>query len=294
MVKLVSKIVLTMAASGASLHIDRAHLQLKLQALETQTHCITEHATLNGDVYPKRLCLRQTYEKNGEVEDSYESNPEYAQRVWIKNPNERYNDCFCNSEEGYIELASNGQCIKADDCALEFTENCPENEEYGLYISDEPYCKGYLDIGQIRQDPDIFDDIMDKIFGASDVQMNWVDMFTPTQFNSMFDDACNEPDSPIKEYCNWRFASSGLVNVWNSISSTQQNAVRRLVLKTSYRFSPSSLDNMKLQRGCHCRQGYGRAKDSSLKYFVDQNDNTNFCYNQCIPETDCGKEIVCE
>jgi len=290
---------LAWAKLASGLHIDHAHLQLKLQAIEAQTHCQVENAKLNGDIYPKRLCLRAVHElvDGAPVEDVYESNPEYASRVWLKNPLEPYSDCFCDSELGFIELASTGECIHQDDCATEFQENCPDNEEYGLFISDEPYCKGYLDLDQIRNNPDIFDEIMDKIFGTAAFQMNWMDMFTPasfqSQFNSMFDDACNEPESAISQYCNYKFASSGLVNVYNSISAQQQDKVRKLVLKQSFTYSKSAIDSMKLQRGCHCKAGYGRAKESSMKYFIDHKHADTFCYNQCIPETDCGKEVLC-
>jgi len=53
---------LAWARLASGLHIDHAHLQLKLQAIEAQTHCQVENAKLNGDIYPKRLCLRAVHE----------------------------------------------------------------------------------------------------------------------------------------------------------------------------------------------------------------------------------------
>ena len=294
--------LLTLACTSVSAYqINRAHLQLKLQALEKETHCMVEHATvygwdknislkydqwstfykeflfqtsvpfakLNGDVYPKRLCLRQKYDKNIIIEDDYESNPEYAQRVWVKNPNEKYNDCFC--QEGYVELASTGQCIKIEDCATEYRMNCPAGEEYGLYISEEPYCRANLDLDNLKHNPDIFDELMESVLGAGGVAMNWMEIFSPSQLNSIFDDACNEIDSPIKQHCQWKLLTSGFSDVYNSIDSNHQFQVRKLVLKSSFLGGSnrhSNLAETTLKRGCHCKQGYGRMRDSKQKYIM--------------------------
>jgi len=280
--------ILALASSGiGAVHINRGHLQLKLQALKEETHCMVEHAILDGDVYPKRLCIRQKYESNDPIiEDNYESNPEWAHRVWSKNPNEKYNDCFC--EEGYTELASTGECIKSEDCAVEYRENCSEGEEYGLYISEEPYCRAKLDLNELKNNPDIFDDLMESVLGSGGVQMNWLEIFSPSQLNSIFDDACNEIDSPIKRHCEWSLNSSGFANVYNSIGSLHQFQVRKLVLKSS--FLSGSMDDTTLKRGCHCKQGYGRMRDATQKYIRHGGD---ICYNQCVKEEECGADFTC-
>lgn len=289
-------------AISEGLHISRHHLELKLQKFQDNQYCRTENAVMNGDVYPKKLCLRKTGTPP-ELDDA-DLLASCEIKAHRKKPGEAFNDCFCR--EGFIESAVNGECIPESECDEEYIPPCGENEEYGLYIDNEPHCTGSIDIGTFKDDPDVFDDFMKNVFGFEDesfgddsavtlksaglgdggfggIEMDWLPVFSVFGGggSSVFDDICNEPNSPIRKHCKYTFNYDGMKSVFNTVSLNT-----KIVMKQSHIYSPQAINNMKIMRGCHCKQDCGRQKPSTQKYWWDVNGMPN--KNKCIKVEDCG------
>merc|ERR1719436_2274110 len=118
--------------------------------------------------------------------------------------------------------------------------------------------------------------------------MDWFPIFASFgSSSSVFDEICNEPNSPIKNHCTYSFNYDGVQSIFNTIStSQQQNTMRKIVMKQSHVYSKSAVDNMKIMRGCHCKQTCGRQKPSNQKYWWDENGVVN--KNKCVNVSQCG------